>query len=143
MKSKIIGGAVVVALVVAYFASPWFQAKVRNAWDAVGNMRYSAAQRQQQSQSVGNTDALALQCRNNMAAIEAAKQAILDTRIVENPGAGVTFDEIRQRLGPRAQLTCPQTGEAYRLGSRTDNVACGVGNNGTPTYAADDHVIRR
>jgi hypothetical protein len=138
MKSKIIGGAIVIALVAAYFVSPWFQAKVRNVWDTIGNLRYG-----QQPQSVGNTDALAQQCRNNLAAIEAAKQAILDTRIVENPGAGVTFDEVRQRLGPRAQLTCPQTGEAYLLGSRTDNASCRVGNNGTPTYAADDHIIRR
>ncbi|MBN1477685.1 hypothetical protein JXA47_13100 [Candidatus Sumerlaeota bacterium] len=143
MKSKIIGGAVVITLVIAYFVSPWFQAKVRNVWDSIGNMRYGTAQRQQQGQSVGNADALAQQCRNNMAAIEAAKQAILDTRIVENPGAGVTFEEIRQRLGPRAQLTCPQTGEAYMLGSRTDNVSCSVGNNGTPTYTADDHIIHR
>ncbi|NUP88505.1 MAG: hypothetical protein HUU25_01645 [Candidatus Sumerlaeia bacterium] len=141
MKGKIIAGVVVVALVALWFVSPGFRKLVRFGYDSAQNARYSLSRSGGGgTRSGAQIDALAQQCRNQMTSMEQAKRAVLAQG---GPGrSGVTVNDIAQRLGTRAStLVCPETGEAYRLGSMVDPVSCGVGNHGTPTYAADDHSI--
>ncbi len=142
---KIVLALIAAALVGLYFVSPAFQRLLRRGYDEAQNARYRVGQSSGQSEPTlddAQRDALALECRNRMTAMEGAKRALLQRTGVVQPGSSVTVGDIAERLGSRVEtLVCPQTGAAYRLGNIADHVACDVGGNGTPSRQADDHRI--
>jgi hypothetical protein len=87
--------------------------------------------------------AIAQQCRNRLQSAETAKRAIMNESGLVQAGNVVTHQQVADRLGVDiSQLTCPKTGELYRLGGLADPASCSVGGNGTPTISADNHMIR-
>jgi hypothetical protein len=144
-KGKIILGVAAAALVGLYAASPGFRGLIRWGYDQAQNARYRVSQNASQGQgpSDARRDQLAQDCRNRMTAMEGAKRALLSERGYVQAGAAVTVTDIAERLGcAPSELVCPETGEAYILGGIAESVRCRVGNHGTPTYTADDHIIR-
>lgn len=139
-KGKTITGAIIVGLVVGYFAAPdWVLDWFRNVRTRAGNIAYRiersvAGKPGDRARAIE----LARQCRAMLRRIESAKRACAQRRLY-NPGDTVPWDEVLKEMGLKEIPRCPAGGE-YILGTIGDHVKCTIGANGTPD-PADDHIV--